>query len=148
MILDKQIKTIGPQQRLAHKMNLKNDTRIDLKNQNSTTGKNEVQKVWLKIFMLSWLFWICFWKFKHKRFRILANFWFWNHTKNMHQLIVIKFSNSLSNYRKFLAPECTFFLCDLSFFFYFSFLTNSFFLLFLTPENTEIQNLIIFLQRI
>ena len=45
MILDKQNKKIGTQQRLAHKRNLKNDTRIDLKNQNSTTGKFQVQKV-------------------------------------------------------------------------------------------------------
>ena len=39
MILDKQIKKIGTQQRIAHKSNLKNGTRIDLKNQNSITGK-------------------------------------------------------------------------------------------------------------
>jgi len=38
MISDKQIK-IGTQQRIAHKRNLKNGTRIDLKTQNSTTGK-------------------------------------------------------------------------------------------------------------
>jgi len=43
MILEKQIK-IGTQQRMAHKRNLKKGTRIDLKNQNNTTGKNLVQK--------------------------------------------------------------------------------------------------------
>ena len=44
MILDKQIKRIGTQQRIAHKRNLKNDTRIDLKNQNTTTGKLRFRK--------------------------------------------------------------------------------------------------------
>ena len=47
MILDKQIK-IGTQQRMAHKRNLKKDTRIDLKNQNNTTGKFRFKKRDLK----------------------------------------------------------------------------------------------------
>jgi len=133
---------------MAHKRNLKNGTRIDLKNQNSTTGKFQVQKAWLKIFMLSWLFWICFWKFKHKQFSFLKTFWRWNHTKHMHQLIVIIFPKSMSNYRPFLAPECTLFFVWFIFFFYFAFSTDSFFLLFLTLQTTKIQNLIIFFQRI
>ena len=48
MILDKQIKKIGTQQRLAHKRKLKIGTRIDLKNQNSTTGKLRFRKCDLK----------------------------------------------------------------------------------------------------
>jgi len=48
--------------------------------------------------MLSWLFEIWIWNLNHKQFKILANFWRWNHTKIMHQIIVIKFSNIFSNY--------------------------------------------------
>jgi len=37
-------KKIGTQQRITHKRNLKNETRTDLKNQNSTTGKLRFRK--------------------------------------------------------------------------------------------------------
>ena len=43
MKLDKQIK-IGTQKMMAHKRNLKNGIRFDLKNQNSTTENIMVQK--------------------------------------------------------------------------------------------------------
>jgi len=123
---------------MAHKRNLKKGTRIYLKNQNSTTGKLRFRKSDLKKFMLSWLFLICLWKFNHKRFNVLANFWRWNHTKNMHQIIVINFSKSLSNYRIFWRKNALF-----SYFIYhfFSivFSSYSFFLDFLTHQTVLIQ---------
>jgi len=49
--------------------------------------------------MLSCIVWIWIWNLNHKKFKILAKFWRWNHTKTMHQLIVIKFSNLLPLHR-------------------------------------------------
>jgi len=77
--------------------------------------------------MLSWLFEIWFWNLNHKQFKVLENFWPWNHTKIMHQIIVINFSKFLSNYSLCWRQDVHFFLFDLSFFFYFVFWSDSFF---------------------
>jgi len=133
---------------MTHKRNLKIDTRFDLKNQNRTTENIVVQKAWLQWFMLSWLFCICFWKFKHKQFSFLTNFWCWFYSNHMCQLIMIIFLKNSVQLLPGVAPECTLLLCDLSFFFYFVFSTDSFCPLFLTLQTTEIHNLIIFFWRI
>ena len=51
--------------------------------------------MWLKQFMLSWTIQIWIWNLNHREFKILDQFWRWNHTKTMLQLIVINFSNLL-----------------------------------------------------
>jgi len=82
---------------MTHKRNLKKGNRIDLKkNQNSPTEKFRFRKRDLKYLCWAGYFWIFFWKFNHKRFNVLANFWRCNHTKNMHQLIVINCSRRLT----------------------------------------------------
>jgi len=120
---------------MAHKRNLKKGTRIDLKKPKQHYWKIQVQKAWLKIFMLSWLFWICFWKFNHKQFNVLENFWRWNYTKTMHQLIVINFSKSLSNYRIFWRQDALFFYFIYHFFSILSFHLILFFSWFYNTSN-------------
>ena len=83
--------------------------------------------------MLSWLFEIWFWKLNHKQFKVLSNFWRWNYTKIMHQIIVINFSKFLSNYRFFWYQDAHFFcllyhfflFCLLIWFFFFSWFYNT-----------------------
>ena len=84
---------------MAHKLNLKNDTRIGLIKPKQYYWNFEVQNVWLKIFILRCIVRIWIWNLNHKHFKILAKFWRWNHTKKMHQLIVINFSNLLPLHR-------------------------------------------------
>jgi len=50
--------------------------------------------------MLSWLFCICFWKFKHNQLNFLRNYWRWFHSNHMRQLIMIIFPKTVSNYRR------------------------------------------------
>jgi len=82
--------------------------------------------------MLSWLFW----NFNHKRFNVLANFWRWNHTKTMHQIIVINFSKLLSNYRIFWRQDSLFFVLFIIFL-YFVFSSDSFFSWFYNTSNCK-----------
>ena len=133
---------------MANKKNLKRDTKIDLKKPKQHYWKIQVQKAWLKIIMMSWVFWICFWKFNHKRFNVLENIWRWNHTKNMHQIIVINFSKSLSNYHIFWSQDALFFCFIYHFFSILSFHLILFFLDFLTYQTVLIRIFRIFLQRI
>jgi len=85
--------------------------------------------------MLSWLFEIWIWNLNHKQFKILANFWRWNHTKIMHQKIVINFSKFLSNYCFGWCQDVHFFSIGFIIFFYFVFWSDSFFSCF---ANTSI----------
>ena len=91
--------------------------------------------------MLSWLFWNCFWKFKQTIQNLGKLLALESHQK--HAPIncdkFFKFTVQLPSI--FSTRMHTFFWCDLSFFFYFAFSTNSFFLLFLTHQTTKIQNL-------
>jgi len=132
---------------MAHKRNLKIGTRFDLKNQNSTTENIVVQKTWLQWFTLSWLFCICFWKFKHKQFIVLTNFWRWFHSNHMHQLIVMIFQKQCPIAARCSTRMHTSFVWFI-FFFYFVFSTDSFFLFLIILQTTEFQKLIIFLWRI
>ena len=131
-----------------YKLNLENDTRFGLTKPKQYYKILRCQKVWLTWFMLSKIFQIWIWIFNHKQINILTNFWRWNHTKRMHQLIVKKFSNLMTLHHYFFAPklhtDCIWFII----FFYFEFWFTFFFYFFLTLQTIQIQNFIIFLQRI
>ena len=88
---------------MAHKLNLKNDTKIGLIKPKQYYWNFEAQNSWLKIFMLSCIVRIWIWNSNHKQFKILAKFWHWNHTKTMHQLILIKNLNLMLFHRFFRA---------------------------------------------
>jgi len=119
---------------VAHKLNLKNDTRIRLIKPKQYYWNFEVQKAWLKIFMLSCIVRIWIWNLNPKQFKILAKFWRWNHTKTMHQIILINFLNLMRFHRFISFQDCTLIVFDLSFFFYFEFCFTFFF----TFSNTSI----------
>ena len=83
------------------------------------------------------------WNFNHTNFKILAQKWHWNYAKTVSQLIEIKFSKSLRDYRIFFGRNVHFlyfiyhFLCTLNFW------VLLFFLLFsntLKIKNPEFQN--------
>ena len=92
-------------------------------------------------FMLSCPFKICLWKFICKIFTILTKIWLWNHYKRMKHCFLINFSNSVFSYANCSAQICTLFLKYLSFFFYWLFWADSFFVFSVTPQSCIIQRI-------
>jgi len=88
-----------------------------------------------KIFMLSCIFWIWIWNLNQKQFKILEKFWHWNHTKTVHQLIVINFSNLLPNHCFCSRQNAHFLYLIYHFFFYFEFWLTYFFYFFSNTSN-------------
>ena len=127
--------------RIAHQLNLMNATRIGLIKPKQYCWIFEVSNVWLKKFMLNWIFQI--WILNHIQFKILTNFWRWNHVKRVHQSIMINFSNLMLLHR-FCRARIAHCLNLIYHFFSILNFASLFFHYFLTPQTVQIQNFIIF----
>ena len=122
-------------------MDPKNSTRIDFKIKKTASLENccGPESVIFPRFMLSCPFKIWFWKFICNIFQILTKFWRWFHSKRMNHFVLINFSNSVFSYANCSAQICTLFLKYLSFFFYWLFWADSFFVFSVTPQSCIIQ---------
>ena len=130
---------------MAHKRNLRNSTRFDLKTKNNTTEKNVVvQNAWLLQIYTELALWYLLLKIDTQTNQDLKKFWRWFHSKCMHQLILIIFLISVLRTAR-CSVRIAHFFCNIYLFFLFLFFNWSFFVLLLTPQSTEIQRLRIFL---
>ena len=92
-------------------------------------------------FMLSCTFRIFLWKLIRKILKIFTKIWHWNHSKRMSHFILINFSISVFSYANCSAQICKLILKYLSFFFYWLFWADSFFVLSVTLQTCIIQRI-------